>query len=100
MSEDWHKPPPKQDGGTKTPAERYERHRRSLIYGSFERCPLYKAEAIARHYSGLALLALDLMEILKARRDDGCYGEIIDQIVQQFESAVVKDFATRAPWQS
>jgi hypothetical protein len=64
-------------------------------------CPDYQAEAIAKHYTSLAIIALNLSEMLRQRR----YGDnpqVLDDpiayCVEQIKSSHRYDFGIELEW--
>lgn len=53
---------------TSISATRYEQHLSALAYDRLSKFPEQQAETIARHYTAHATLALNLLELIRARR--------------------------------
>lgn len=65
------------------------------------RCPETQAEAVAHHYTRLAALSLNLLELVKIRRADGPEKDtdmVIGFIMEDIQEAHLKDLGIPLEW--
>lgn len=65
------------------------------------RCPEAQAEAIAYHYTRLAALSIDLLELVKIRKYGGSSvstGEAIRMVMEDIREAHLKDLGIPLEW--
>jgi hypothetical protein len=84
-----------------TSAVRYEACMMELARKRLSECPDYQAEAIAKHYASLAIVAMNLLEMLQQRRygtNPQVLDDLIDYRVEQIKSSHRLDFGIELEW--
>lgn len=82
-------------------ALRYEQYAMSLAYDRMVKCPECQPEVIARHYAAHATLALNLLELCRARRysrDTKDLDTAIEHCVEQIKNNHRHDFGIELEW--
>jgi hypothetical protein len=85
----------------KTSIASYEEHRLFIINKMAVEDPAYQPEIIARHYTKLAIIALELLRLCEARQHGtiSCgIDELIDYLSRHIRRAHLEDFAIPLVW--
>lgn len=82
-------------------AIRYEMELTALARVRLSQHPHLQAEAIAKHYTAHATIALQLLKMLECRRHIGCYPELdrsIQMLVDEIKTNHRHDFGIELEW--